>query len=136
MGGGVSTAVKQTVEENNLENVNANSTTNSNNATTNKYDNNNSSSSSSNNEIIASPGSKKNNESPDIETLLSTPRTPREIDGNPKQKFATSQRNNHQGGPPLTFDNLSPTHNPFKTKYQLKRDEPLHVNERALLWVF
>lgn len=134
MGGGVSTAVKQTVEENDAENItsNANSTStkNKNDDTAINYDSDKKNSISSNNsEVMASLDSKKNSKSPNIETLLSTPRTPREIDGNPKQKFATSQRNNHQGGPPITFDNLSPTHDPFKSKYQLKRDEPLRAKE-------
>ena len=124
MGGGVSTAVKQTVEENNTTNLVLNNNNTSTTTTTNDGNRN------SNN---TTPSSSPSNKPSNIETLLTTPRTPREIDGNPKQKFETGIRNNHQGGPPLTLDNLSPTHNPFKSKYQLKRDEPLKVKEQQQL---
>ena len=29
----------------------------------------------------------------------------------------------------MTLDNLSPTHNPFKSRYQLKRDDPMKFRQ-------
>ena len=125
MGGGVSTAVKQTVEENQATDL----TPKNSNSTHSNHGSSVSPTNSSNKQAAENNAANVNRKAPDIETILTTPREPLEINSSPAKKFETGLRNSHQGGPPLTLDNLSPTHNPFKSKYQLKRDEPMKIRQ-------
>ncbi len=120
MGGGVSTAVKQTVEENQATDL----TPKNSNSTNSNHSSSVSPTNSSNKLPAKNNAANANRKAPDIETVLTTPREPLQVNSSPAKKFETGLRNSHQGGPPLTLHNLSPTHNPFKSRYQLKRDDP------------